>query len=290
MWEAVLDALKDSAIVLPFLLAIYIVIELLERNEKARRKTVKLLNGKLAPLVAGGIGIIPQCGFSVVATDLYCSDYIKTGTLVAFFVATSDEALPLLLTDKNTIGIVWIVVLVKILYAVLLGFVINIFDKRVLSTETPKVEEEGCCHHEVGDEEHHDGNVFWNFIKHPFLHTLKIFIYIFVINALFGILMFYASDSIVQFVSKIGIWQTPIVAAIGLIPNCASSVIVAEMYSENIIGLPAMLAGLVSNSGIALAVLFKDKEHTKRNLLVAGIMYLAGVLIGIGGELVKLLI
>ena len=93
MWEAVLDALKDSAIVLPFLLAIYIVIELLERNEKARRKTVKLLNGKLAPLVAGGIGIIPQCGFSVVATDLYCSDYIKTGTLVAFFVATSDEAL-----------------------------------------------------------------------------------------------------------------------------------------------------------------------------------------------------
>lgn len=290
MWEAVLDALKDSAIVLPFLLAIYIVIELLERNEKARRKTVKLLNGKLAPLVAGGIGIIPQCGFSVVATDLYCSDYIKTGTLVAFFVATSDEALPLLLTDKNTIGIVWIVVLVKILYAVLLGFVINIFDKRVLSTETPKVEEEGCCHHEVGDEEHHDGNVFWNFIKHPLLHTLKIFIYIFVINALFGILMFYASDPIVQFVSKIGIWQTPIVAAIGLIPNCASSVIVAEMYSENIIGLPAMLAGLVSNSGIALAVLFKDKEHTKRNLLVAGIMYLAGVLIGIGGELVKLLI
>ena len=290
MWEAVLDALKDSAIVLPFLLAIYIVIELLERNEKARRKTVKLLNGKLAPLVAGGIGIIPQCGFSVVATDLYCSDYIKTGTLVAFFVATSDEALPLLLTDKNTIGIVWIVVLVKILYAVLLGFVINIFDKRVLSTETPKVEEEGCCHHDVGDEEHHDGNAFWNFIKHPLLHTLKIFIYIFVINALFGILMFYASDSIVQFVSKIGIWQTPIVAAIGLIPNCASSVIVAEMYSENIIGLPAMLAGLVSNSGIALAVLFKDKEHTKRNLLVAGIMYLAGVLIGIGGELVKLLI
>lgn len=290
MWEAVLDALKDSAIVLPFLLAIYIVIELLERNEKARRKTVKLLNGKLAPLVAGGIGIIPQCGFSVVATDLYCSDYIKTGTLVAFFVATSDEALPLLLTDKNTIGIVWIVVLVKILYAVLLGFVINIFDKRVLSTETPKVEEEGCCHHEVGDEEHHDGNVFWDFIKHPLLHALKIFIYIFVINALFGILMFYASDSIVQFVSKIGIWQTPIVAAIGLIPNCASSVIVAEMYSENIIGLPAMLAGLVSNSGIALAVLFKDKEHTKRNVLVAGIMYLAGVLIGIGGELVKLLI
>lgn len=290
MWDTVLDALLDSLIVLPFLLAIYVVIELLERNEKARNKTVKLLNGKFAPLVAGGIGIVPQCGFSVMATDLYCSDYLKTGTLIAFFIATSDEALPLLLTDKNTISVVWIVVVVKVVYAVLLGYLINCFDKRTLAADVPVVEEEGCCHHEIGNEEHEHGHGFWNFIKHPLLHSAKIFVYIFVINALFGILMYYASDSVVGFISKIGIWQTPIVAAVGLIPNCASSVIITEMFSKGIIGLPAMLAGLVSNSGIALAVLLKDKAHVKRNLLILLTMYLAGVVVGFGGEIVKLLI
>ncbi len=109
MWDVILDALADSAKALPFLLVIYLFIEFLESSEKARDKTVKLLNGRLAPLVAGGVGLIPQCGFSVMATDLYCQNYLKTGTLIAFFVATSDEALPLLLTNPKTIGVVWIV-------------------------------------------------------------------------------------------------------------------------------------------------------------------------------------
>lgn len=289
MWDLILDAVLDSLIVLPFLLAIHLLIEFLERNEKAKNKTIKLLNGKFAPLVAGGMGIIPQCGFSVMATNLYCSDYIKTGTLIAFFVATSDEALPLLLTDKSTIGVVWIVILVKVLSAIILGYVINLFDKRVLVAEQPIVEEHGCCHHEVGDDdEHHHG--FWDFVKHPLLHTAKIFAYIFVINALFGIAMYYAEQPISAFVDQIGVCQSLIVSAIGLIPNCASSVVIAEMYINGIIGLPAVLAGLVANSGIALAILFKDKAKWKRNLLITCTMYAAGVLVGLCAELVYLIV
>lgn len=287
MWDIVLDALIDSLIAAPFLLIIYLLIEFLESNRKAKQKTVRLLNGKLAPLVAGGVGLVPQCGFSVMATDLYCQDYLKLGTLIAFFVATSDEALPILLTNRQTVGVVWIVLLVKIVYAVLLGYVINLFDRRKLVVDYQLNEEQGCCHHDVND--HHDdddvkvkpANKFWNFVKHPLLHTLKIFVYIFVVNAVFALLLNYFQDDIIGFTQKLGFAQSFFTAFIGLVPNCASSVILTGMYIDKIIELPALLAGLVSNSGIALAILFKDRKHWKRNLVIVAIMYFAGVVLGV---------
>ncbi len=325
MWDIVLDALVDSAKTLPFLLIIYLFIEFLESNKRARDKTVKLLNGKCAPLVAGAVGIVPQCGFSVMATDLYLQNYLKTGTLIAFFVATSDEALPLLLSNGKTVGVVWIVVLVKIVYAVILGYIINAFDKRPLADTYEVHEEEGCCGHELnedavqaacndekncdevtvngGDEHSHEHNhekehahgkfaKFLSFVKHPLLHTTKIFVYIFVVNAVFGLLLYYFEQPITQFTAKLGIFQSFFTAAIGLVPNCASSVILTGMYASgngSIIGLPALLAGLVANSGIALAILFKNKTNFKRNLLILAIMYFAGVLCGIASEVVCML-
>lgn len=335
MWEILLDALKDSAIALPFLLAIYLVIEFLERNRRAKQQTVRLLNGKLAPLVAGGVGLVPQCGFSVMATDLYCQNYLKLGTLIAFFVATSDEALPILLTDAKTVKVVWVVLLVKAVYAVWLGYLINLLDKRVLAT-TYILKEEGCCHHSLAgdceervstsqhapedtqnnvvssqtdvaqtdasdaeaayerehdcDHNEHDhvhahntgkGAAFWNFVKHPLLHTLKIFVYIFVVNAIFGTLLYYAEKPIMDFTAQIGFCQCFITALIGLIPNCASSVIIAGMYTGGIVNFSAMLAGLVSNSGIALAILFKQHGKLKRNFGILGLMYAAGVVLGV---------
>lgn len=340
MWNVILDALIDSSIAAPFLLIIYLLIEWLERNRKAKTTTVSLLNGKLAPLVAGGVGLIPQCGFSVMATDLYCQSYLKLGTLIAFFVATSDEALPILLTNKDTIDVTWIVLLVKVVYAVMLGYIINLFDKRALlaagdeliliedehgphdhshahdrlaehaehrhEAECQDVEDlhnlsggaavnprgedvqhksdnntvihvsDGCCHHGMTAK-----GGFWSFVKHPLLHTLKIFVYIFVVNAVFGLLLYYFEQPITSFTSKIGFAQIFITAGIGLIPNCASSVIVTGMYADGLIGLPALLSGLVANSGIALAILFKDRKRIKRNLLILLTMYLAGVVIGI---------
>lgn len=285
MWQTILDALIDSLIAAPFLLAIYLLIEFLERNERAKQRTVKLLNGRVAPLVAGGVGLIPQCGFSVMATDLYCQNYLKMGTLIAFFVATSDEALPILLTNKETVGVVWIVLLVKVVYAVALGYIINLFDRRALATDCELKDDEGCCHHEISE---HKDNKFWNFIKHPLLHTLKIFIYIFVVNAIFGLVLYFAEQPILDFCSSIGFAQSFITSVIGLLPNCASSVIVSGMYADGIITLPAMLAGLVSNSGIALALLFKERKAWRRNLLVLAIMYFAGVILGISSHFIML--
>ncbi len=285
MFDVILDALKDSAIAAPFLLAIYLLIEFLESNSKAKRRTVKLLNGRYATLVASGVGLVPQCGFSVMAADLYCQRYLKLGTLVAFFVATSDEALPIMLTNAKTLPAVWIVLLVKVVYAIVLGYVINLFDKRTLATDYELDDEQGCCHHDMGGE-HKRG--FWNFVKHPLLHTLKIFVYIFVVNAVFGLLLYYFEQPLTQFAASLGAAQSLFTALIGLVPNCASSVILTGMYAEGLITLPALLAGLVSNSGIALAILFKQKKQLKRNLLILALMYFAGALCGIVGWLVSL--
>lgn len=277
MWNVVLDALIDSLIAAPFLLIIYLLIEFLESNQRAKSGAVKLLNGKLAPLVAGGVGLVPQCGFSVMATDLFCQDYLKIGTLIAFFIATSDEALPILLTNKNTVGVVWIVLLVKVVYAVALGYAINLLDKRKLADDYSLNEEEGCCHHDMNEHK----RTFWNFVKHPLLHTLKIFVYIFVVNAVFGALLFYFEQPIMDFCARLGFAQSFFTSLVGLIPNCASSVIITGMYADGIINVAAMLAGLVSNSGIALAILFKDRKHWRRNLVILAIMYFAGVVLGV---------
>lgn len=282
MWDVVLDSLIDSAIAVPFLLVIYLLIEFLEGNIAAKRKTVKLLNGKCAPLIACGVGLIPQCGFSVMAADLYCQNYLKTGTIIAFFVATSDEALPILLTNADTIGIVWIVIAVKLVYAVALGYLINLFDRRPLAAMYEERHEEGCCHHDM--EQH---RTFWKFVKHPLLHTLKIFVYIFLINTVFGLLLHYFGNTITEFTSKIGFAQSFVTAAVGLIPNCASSVLITGMYTGGLINFSAMLAGLVSNSGIALAVLFRNKQNIKRNLAILAIIYAAGALLGVAAYFVQ---
>lgn len=298
MWDKILDALVDSAKALPFLLLIYFLIEFLEQNHKAKNKTIKLLNGRFAPLVASGVGLVPQCGFPVMATNLYCQSYLRLGTLIAFYVASSDEALPILLTNSQTAGVVWIVLLVKLLYAVVLGYLVNLFDRRALNPDYDLSDATGCCHHEL-DEHEGDGEAphaenpqttrtkwqrFRHFAGHPVLHSIKMFLYIFVVNSVFGVLMFYAEQSITDFVGRLGFFQGFFTAAIGLVPNCASSVILAEMFSQGIIELPALLAGLVSDCGIALLILFREKKPL-RNLAVVGILYAAGVLAGALGYL-----
>lgn len=278
MWDVILDALIDSAKLLPFLLIIYLLIEWFEQSKTAEQKAIKLLNGKCAPLLAGSIGLVPQCGFSVLATHLYLERYIKMGTLVALFVATSDEALPILLSDGKTFVTAWIVVGIKVVYAVLLGYLINAFDRRSVADTYTDCHAEGCCKHELNSEEEHKG--FWAFVKHPLIHTAKIFVYILIINIVFGTLMYYFESDIAKFMEQTVYVQPLVVALVGLIPNCGSSVIITGMYTNGIITFGAMLAGLCANSGIALAVLLKDRQHWRSNLLIVALLYLSGVLIG----------
>lgn len=329
MWEIILDSIIDSLKILPFVFVIYIIIELIENKSATKIKTTRLLSNKYAPLFGATIGVVPQCGFSVVATKLYQEGYILAGTLLSVYIATSDEAIPIMLSsavsDVKVLGLVWQVILIKFLFAIVVGFVVNFFlRKRTLNTfEGQNIEQKhhheketvnktnsisvnstqdivsnktnsqtetvdcikenddvdiGCCHHEIAEQKG-----FWGFIKHPLIHSVKIFAYVLIVNVIFGIIINYwiGIDNLAKFMVSVNLLQPFVVGLIGLIPNCASSVVITQLLINNTISLGAGVAGLAVNSGIALAVLFSDKAKIKSNLLLLAILYFSCCLLGL---------
>lgn len=286
MVEILLDAVIDAAKILPIIFIIYILIEVVESRGTANRKFKKLLTGDVAPVFGAAIGVIPQCGFSVVATKLYQGKYILLGTLISVYFATSDEALPILLSQAIDNPELWLklalLIAVKFSYAVIVGFVINAIAKNKSLNEINEdvIEEAGedaCCHHDVA-EKHHG---VWDLLIHPFSHSIKIFIYVLAINVVFGILIgFIGEDVIVNFLDS-NVYLQPLVSTvIGIIPNCASSVLITQMFASNVLSLGGAVAGLTINSGLGLAVLLKDRVNLKRNLLTVLLMICLSLLLG----------
>ncbi len=275
-WEIFLEALIDSLKLLPFLFLIYVLIELVENNPKVHDKTIKLLNGKASVLVASSVGIIPQCGFSVVCANLFDQNYIKLGTLMAVLIATSDEALPIMLENVSTIPSVGLFLLIKFGYALIVGMVVNLLDKRSLS-QTAQTCQQGCCNHELN----HERKPLLGFFVHPLIHTFKIFAYVLAINVLFALLFYFVGETtVVEFVSSSGFLQVLCATLVGLVPNCASSVLLAKSYAQGVLSFSATIAGLCSNSGLAIAVLFKNTKEFKRNLFVLALLFISSLTLG----------
>ena len=279
MGEVLLDALLDSLKIFPFLFLMYVLIEVLENSTKFGRKGY-LLRGKAAPLAGAAIGLIPQCGFSVMAAKLYDKKLIRTGTVLAVFLATSDEALVLLLTSGDGSSALSAIPLlcVKFVYAVAVGYLLT----ALLRREEPAKEE----HSEIGGtacgHEHGTGraSAVKRYLVHPLCHSLEIFCYLLIVNCVFGILMYYAEDAVSSFLSA-GYWLQPLIAAlVGLIPNCASSVLITQAYIGGFLSFGAMTAGLCSNAGLGMVVLFRNTKEWKRNLLLLLALYLAGAVLG----------
>lgn len=288
MWNVLLDALLDSLKVFPFLILLYVVIEILEEKVSTSKQFLKYTNGKYATLMGAGLGLIPQCGFSVVASDLYAKRYIKMGTMLAIFIATSDEAIPIILSNPTKAYLIFPLLGVKFVYAILVGYVVDwiygvICRKRtvveIVPPESGIADENisGCCGHHV--EEHRD--TFKKFFLHPLIHSLKIFLYIFVVNLALGSLIYYiGEDRVVAFMQNVTYLQPLLVPLVGLIPNCASSVLITQMLILKGITFGSAVAGLCCNAGIGLAVLFKENKNIKQNILVISILYLSSVLLG----------
>lgn len=304
MTEVIIDSLIDSAKVLPFLFVVYVLIEVIEKKLMFASKAKRLLRGKYAPLIGVGMGLIPQCGFSVMATNLYLSKNITVGTLLAVFIATSDEAIPILISNPATAWKLFPMLAIKVIYALFIGYLLDvIFRKRNEEIFRAKDEEErekaarhedtseedeeeiGCCHHELkkDDGKHHDKKeIFKDYIGHPLIHSIKVFIYILIINFAFGTLIYYVGqDKITLFLAESG-WYQPFVAGlIGLIPNCAASVIVSQLYILGGISFGSCVTGLSVNAGIALALLFRKSKNLKDNLFILAVLYLSGVILGL---------
>lgn len=274
--EIFLDSLLDTLKVFPLILLIYILIEFLE-HRTSFSENHKLLQGKMAPLLGTVTGIIPQCGFSVMAAKLYDRGFIRTGTLLAVFLATSDEALIVLIVDPVGAAAVAPLVALKVVVGLAVGYAVNFLVRDELAVPAPPEDIHGySC-----GREHEGKSKLKVYFVEPLLHSLKIALYIFVVTLIFGYILEYNRDAILSsFVG--GPYIEPfITSAIGLIPNCASSAVISQAYCEGGIYFGSMAAGLCCNAGLGFVVLLKNTKKIKRNLLLMAALYVISVLVGI---------
>lgn len=314
-WDVIWDALLDTLKLFPFLLLLYILIELMEHNTKVGRAGA--LAGKWAPLVGSATGLLPMCGFSVMAAKLYERRYVTLGTLLAVFVATSDEAfLVMLVSDMSWAGKAVSVLSmcgVKLLLGAAVGYLTDLFFRRrssaPLSMPLPHGHEEL---HDCGHDHDHDGTEHAHgveeeftacehrhgkkgnlsvYLVSPLLHALQVAAFVLLVNLVFGFLMHYREDRVMDFLQGSGYWFQPLICAvIGFIPNCASSVILAEVYAVGGISFGSCLAGLVVNAGLGYLVLLKDVKHWKRTLAICAFMIVLGIAVGYAVNAVALTI
>lgn len=270
MKEIILDTILDSLKVLPFLFIAFLIIEFFEHKLSHKTENTIKKAGKFGPLIGSLLGALPQCGFSVLATNLYITRIISLGTLIAIYLSTSDEMLPILIAEKASLSSILLLVGLKVLIGLICGFVIDL----IIRKEEPK-EHFDICENDHCDCEH---GIFIPAIKHTLKTLIFIFIITFVLNSAFH---YIGEDNIKHIFDKTNLFTPLIAALIGLIPNCGSSIILTELYIANILPLSSALAGLLANSGVALLVLFKSNKNIKENTKIVGILYLISIITGL---------
>ena len=278
MDHVILHALLDTLKLFPFLLLAYILIELLEQKTDLS-KPHGGLSGKLGPLVGSATGIIPQCGFSVMAAKLYEHRHVTLGTLLAVFIATSDEAFIIMLTSGEGAIYIMPMIVVKVLVGTAVGYLVDVIARKeaipVVSCEHAHAEYHSC------GREHHGKSAWKVYFFSPLLHSLQVAAFILIVNFAFETLFFLVGEESVMAFLQSGYWFQPLISAlIGLIPNCASSVVLTETYLLGGISFGSCLAGLCTNAGLGLFVLFKNVKQWKRNLLLVILMYAVGIAVG----------
>lgn len=278
MLEILLDAIIDSVKLLPFLFITYLIMEYIEHKTKDKTKEVVKKSGKYGPLIGSILGIFPQCGFSVSATNLYAARVITLGTLIAVYLSTSDEMLPIFLSEAVPLNTILTILGIKLIVGMIAGFVIDLIMRKKHKQEEEKIidlcEKEHChCEHGI--------------VKSALKHTLSIFIFILLVTIIINLLMFViGEENIKNFLQNRPILAPIIAGFIGLIPNCASSVILTQMYLENMISVATMISGLLVGAGVGLAVLFKMNKGVKQNIRIVALLYAIGVVAGIIIELI----
>ena len=283
MKDIILDTLIDSVKILPFLFITFLIMEYIEHKFSAKSKEKISKAGKFGPIIGSILGAIPQCGFSVMATNLYATRIISIGTLISIYLSTSDEMLPILISEKAAATVIFEFLAIKIIIGMLCGLVIEF----ILRKKEKKYKEENKIK-DFCDEHHCDCS--HSIIKSSLKHTLNIMIFLIVITFILNVGFYYLGyDKISKLFLNGNLFSSFISSLIGLIPNCASSVILTKLYLEGVISFASCLSGLLTSSGVALLLLFKVNENKKENLKILLTVYLIGSLSGFIIELVSLL-
>lgn len=288
-WHVILESIIHTAKILPFLFIVYYLIELIEYKHASKMQNSKLLKGKASPVVGSVLGCVPQCGFSIVSTDLFSKGKLSIGALIAVYVATSDEAIPLMISNPKSIGWMVLLIAIKIVFGIILGYLSIVLYKVIFKTKYHHEEHEkdhdddhaheevvhgGCCHHDVETK-----SFDW---KHPLTHCIKISLFILVINILFGFIthIWVGEQNLMNFLNQSKFVQPIMAVLIGLIPNCASSVVLTELFLLNGLTFGALVAGLCVNAGLGVVILIKQNKNWKVNLFICLMLIVPSLILG----------
>ena len=268
--HALLDSLKVFALV-------FVLFFVLHYVEKYVNKKLSS-NKKLSPLFGALFGLIPQCGVSVAASDLYLKRKITIGTLIAVFIACSDEATFILLSNGEILAVLTLL-FTKFVMGFIFGSLIDAFINKKQKIKNKDEESVECCHH--NHHHTHNKHKILDVILHNFFHALEVFIYVFIVNILFGTLIYYVGIENIRYFVEENRYLSPLFATIiGVIPNCASSIILAELFIEDLISFGSLLAGLIINAGLGIIYLFKNKNNIKKNLLILLTLFIISIVVG----------
>ena len=272
MIDVIIDTLLDSVKLLPFLFVTFLIIELFEHKFSDKGKKIASKSGKFGPIIGSILGVIPQCGFGVAATNLYATRIISLGTLFAVYLSTSDEMIPILIAERAPMSLLLKILLIKFILGMIYGFIIDLILRK---KSTPK--------YDICDHEHCacKDNILLASIK----HTLNVFVFILICTFIIDLIMHYLGEGYLEALFlKDNLFGSFITSLIGLIPNCAASVIITELYLKSAITFGALIGGLLTGAGIAILVLFKE-TNKKEALKITITLYLIGALSGVLIEL-----
>lgn len=329
-----LDAFKDTLTLIPFLYLTYLAMEALEHSAAAFSERVVVKAGKAGPILGGLLGAMPQCGFSAMAAALYSGRVITMGTVIAVFLSTSDEMLPVFISEGAPIELILAIIGSKVIIGMAAGLLIDLCirlckgnrreklrihelceqdqcdcdtiddktnnDSSLASREVHECacgSEEGtdnhaaehagntcCCHghghsHGHGHAHGHGHGSVW---KSALIHTVQVTVFIFIISLILdSIITLVGEDALAAFMNQNALASIFASGLVGLIPNCAASVAISDLYLQGALGMPAMMAGLLVGAGVGLLVLFRANRPLKNTILVTCLLYAIGVSVGL---------
>lgn len=274
---AIIDTIKDTLTLIPFLFLTYVAMEWLERRTEEQSVDLLARIGKFGHVAGAGIGLIPQCGFSAAAASLYSGGVITAGTLIAVFLSTSDEMLPIFLSSSVGAGTIGKILAAKFVIALISGIAVDLIAGLVHHRSETKHIHDLCEREHCGCEDEEGG-----ILHSALIHTLKITGFIFVISLILSLLMEFVGEGVMaSFMTDAPVAGTIVTAVIGLIPNCAASVVIAQMYLEGLLTCGQLMAGLLVGAGVGLLVLVRTNNKTSENAKVIGVLLALGIAWGI---------
>ncbi len=284
--DVVIDAVIDSLKILPFLFITYLIMEYLEHKTQDVTSKIVERTEYFGPLWGGLIGIFPQCGFSAAASNLYAGRVITLGTLIAIYLSTSDEMVPLFISEQVPLPIMIKILAIKALIGILIGFIIDFvvhaYHKAHNKSANDPVRIDALCEKEHCHCDEEEENGLLGIVKSALVHTIHIFIFVLVLSlALNLIIELIGENTLAQLLKTSPVISHILAGIVGLIPNCAASVIITELYLDQMITLGTMMSGLLVGAGIGLLVLFRVNDDKKENINIAILLFAIGTIIGL---------